>query len=496
MNPANETTPAEEIPTGEISAGEIPRAATVAGADVSQSFTAGSPSLMGLFPCLRHGESRWWLPLSEVSIACLGQVLLSPTANSGKLHQDVLGAIRTDPPLFLFAALQCSVPSADEGDLADWLIENASGRFAGGDAFLGAPVVSESHRQRFQKLRVHYKTLDKSDWMRDAPLWLEVLGPEVPLTWHRQWPTIQWEECGAEPGGAMDGTASSGGFLQQLARASQRYQVLQSAFDDRLHRNKLGALKQLAYGLSHEINNPLANISTRAQQLQRDESDPARNAILERIVEQVYRAHEMIADLMFYANPPAPHRAECDLNALIEEVTSGFSRLGETHSIRLDVELADRPAIVHVDREMMGEAIRGLIKNSAEAIGCGGTIVVSLLRETSVGEASHREGNSSTLPARENTNDSAMEGSTLDDSAGDRKGVWQIHVADSGPGLTMEDRRHAFDPYYSGREAGRGLGLGLCRAYRISKLHGGEIRLSGGPAGCVATISLPEHPAL
>ena len=66
--------------------------------------------------------------------------------------------------------------------------------------------------------------------------------------------------------------------------------------------------------------------------------------------------------------------------------------------------------------------------------------------------------------------------------------MWPIVV----PGLTEHARKHAFDPYFSGREAGRGLGLGLCRAYRIAKLHNGDVRLAGGPTGCVVTMEIPD----
>ena len=115
-------------------------------------------------------------------------------------------------------------------------------------------------------------------------------------------------------------------------------------------------------------------------------------------------------------------------------------------------------AIAFVDRAMILEAIRILLRNSIEAIGSGGTVVVSMQ------EVEADEG----------------------------QGQWQIHVADSGPGLSPEASRHAFDPFYSGREAGRGLGLGLCRAYRVAQLHDATIRLSGGLAGCVATIGIPQ----
>ncbi len=215
----------------------------------------------------------------------------------------------------------------------------------------------------------------------------------------------------------------------------------------------MGALKQLTYGLSHEINNPLANISTRAQQLQRGEEDPTRLAILQRIVDQVYRAHEMISDLMFYANPPSANRQRCDLNQTLLSVTSGFQEEAERQAIRLEVQPLAEAAPAVVDEKMIGEALRALIRNSIDAIGCQGTIVVSLVRHP---------------------------------------GQLMIHVADSGPGLSDYAREHAFDPYFSGREAGRGLGLGLCRAYRIAKLHFGDVTLAGGPIGCVATITLND----
>ncbi len=212
-------------------------------------------------------------------------------------------------------------------------------------------------------------------------------------------------------------------------------------------------MKQLAYGLSHEINNPLANISTRAQQLQRREEDPARAATLQRIVDQVYRAHEMIADLMFYANPPAARFLRVDLGALLSSTVDAYRDEAKRQAIRLELNLAESRLETEADPRMIGEAVGALIRNAIEAIGCQGTIVVSL------------------------------------EDPPDR---WEIHVADSGPGISAKAREHAFDPYFSGREAGRGLGLGLCRAYRIVHLHHGEISLAGGPAGCVATITLAK----
>lgn len=402
---------------------------------------------MGLLPCLRRGSDRWWLPRSAVATEAIAQILLAGGRRS--IDADTVrwieSAISTDPPLLIYAALGWPGDQASVKDLAEWLVDHIGNRVASGDAYLGAPLPDGATHQQWRKLRDHCHTIPLTRWLEDAAAWLEVTGPHVSIAWREQWPTLI--------GDASDPVAAphSDDMLQQLARMMQRQRSLEQSFDTRLHKNKMGALKQLAYGLSHEINNPLANISTRAQQLQRGEEDPTRLAILQRIVEQVYRAHAMIADLMFFANPPAADCQPCDLNLVAREVAEDFGDECERQAIRMEIETPQDPTETAVDKNMVSEALRALIRNSVDAIGCQGTVVVSIVREA---------------------------------------GQIMIHVADSGPGLSDHAREHAFDPYFSGREAGRGLGLGLCRAYRIAKLHEGEVTLAGGPTGCVATIRL------
>ncbi len=411
-------------------------------------------SQMGLLPCLRRGSDRWWLPRSETSTDALARLLLAETRSNDRdeldpaVFHELKQALVSDPAFFIFTALSLpSCESVEVDDLAVWLGQRATGRFASGDAFLGAPNITSDMSRRWRRLTDHYQTLPHQQWLEDAHLWLEVTGPHVSKTWKEQWPALEVESFPERK--APVGNHSC--FLQDLARQVQHQRSLEAAFGDRLHKSKLGALKQLAYGLSHEINNPLANISTRAEQLQRGESDPARTATLQRIIDQVYRAHEMIADLMFYANPPGMQTDQADLKQIMRTIADSFREETERQAIRLEVASPEQPEPLCVDATMVGEAIRALVRNAIDAIGCQGTIVLSL---------DHDE-----------------------DQV-------RIHIADSGPGLSDHARAHAFDPYFSGREAGRGLGLGLCRAYRIAKLHHGEITLAGGPAGCVATISL------
>ncbi|GAA5506442.1 HAMP domain-containing sensor histidine kinase [Novipirellula caenicola] len=433
-----------------------------------------------LLPSLRFESSRWWLPRSLVATECLTGVLLRSHETDllaageqgveGGVSQSpdpitlqrTIAALRTDPPLLIFAAASFPGDSTSLTGLAAWLAENAITPFSEGDAFLGAPVITSAIRSRWSELDAYFRTLPVEQWLAEATLWLEVTGPSVAASWRDRWPSVTFtaaELNGVAPSptpGMAAAEIAAADSLHQLARQMQHTRTLERSFDRRLHTQKLAALKQFAYGLSHEINNPLANISTRAQQLKQGEADPQRSASLQKIVDQVYRAHQMIADLMFYANPPLPETSQCDLNKLVRSVADEFVDEADSLSIRLETETSVDELVLDLDEPMFGEALRVLLRNSIEAIGSSGTIVVSVVSEAT---------------------------------------RILIHVADSGPGLSRAAREHAFDPYFSGREAGRGLGLGLCRAYRIAKLHNADITLAGGAAGCVATITMGRSPA-
>lgn len=227
---------------------------------------------------------------------------------------------------------------------------------------------------------------------------------------------------------------------------------LSERFDEQLNEQKLHSLRQLAYGLSHELNNPLANISTRAQLLRRKSDSSESQRTLDQIVAQAYRGHGMIADLMFYANPPEPDLQRCEILSIVRSVIDEFES-SQSADIRFQWQ-GESECHGNVDAIMIGELIRALVRNSVEAIGESGLVIASV----------------------------RCDADTI-----------TVQIADSGPGLSESARRHAFDPYFSGREAGRGLGLGLCRAYRIAQIHQGTLSLAGGPAGCVATLQIATY---
>lgn len=244
--------------------------------------------------------------------------------------------------------------------------------------------------------------------------------------------------------------------LWQTVQVAIRLESLHIRFSTALESAKREAIYQLAYGLSHEINNPLANIAARARVLAEDESDPQRKFMLAAIVDQAMRGCEMIADLMLVARPPKLDMLELDLGELLRETIEKCRPWATQRSVNLSMECIATDCCVEGDAIALREAIWCLLRNSLEAVTRDGRIEVSI-------------------------------------ECLDRDALLILEFRDSGPGLSAEALEHCFDPYFSGREAGRGLGLGLAKAERIISLHRGRICIANGSAGgCVARIELPK----
>jgi signal transduction histidine kinase len=140
---------------------------------------------------------------------------------------------------------------------------------------------------------------------------------------------------------------------------------------------------------------------------------------------------------------------------LLKTIVESFIQSGLYH-VEWIIREPQEAIWIHSDRDLVVTILEILIQNSLEAIGSQGTIIASL------------------------------------SSRGDH---CEITVQDTGNGLSVETRRHAMDPFYSGRDAGRGIGLGLCKANHFAECLGGELQLEGQTnAGCLAKLKLPISP--
>lgn len=239
-----------------------------------------------------------------------------------------------------------------------------------------------------------------------------------------------------------------GSLVERLLRANR----LEADFAN----EKLSAMKQLAYGASHEINNPLANIATRAQLLLASEKDESRRKHLVTIFQQAMRAHEMISDMMLFAHPPAPRLARVDLTELVPRAVDEFRPFVEQARWTIDAAVQADSLVVSADSNQIIAMLQAIVLNAVESRPAG---KISL----------------ACLPP--------IDGRAV------------VEIRDNGPGVSTEAKNHMFDPFFSGREAGRGLGFGLSKAWTIARLHGGNIRVqSTGPTGTTMAIELPLTP--
>jgi hypothetical protein len=301
-------------------------------------------------------------------------------------------------------------------------------------------------------------------------------------------------------------------LLPGLVASLARLQELETNFNQSLHTAKLDSLKEFAYGAGHELNNPLANIASRAQTLLKDETDPERRRRLAAINTQAFRAHEMLADMMLFARPPQLVRKPIDLVQLIGEVLAELADDAATQQTTLHGPTRTSPISISADPIQLRVALRALCQNSLEALSRGGHVSVEIcLTDTEysatnlplprgegrVGKDSPWRGEGEALPSAQHPHPALSQGERIPSIAPPSSAHVQIVVADNGPGIPPENRQKIFDPFFSGRESGRGLGFGLSKCWRIVTLHGGgiEVKESGGHE-TVFVISLPIEPAV
>lgn len=223
---------------------------------------------------------------------------------------------------------------------------------------------------------------------------------------------------------------------------------------------KLRALAEFAAGAGHEINNPIATIVGHVQLLLAGETDPERRRALLTIGGQAYRIRDMIGDVMLFARPPVPVPRTQNLVDLLREVLQAFSAELRERNIRCHCHCPADEIPVWADPAQLRVVVGQLLKNSLEAVPPGGQI------------------------------DWYVQPVVLEGGPAAR-----FSIRDTGPGLSATSREHLFDPFFSGRQAGRGLGFGLSKCWRIVTQHGGKISVQEPPSGGLElTVDWPASP--
>ncbi len=225
---------------------------------------------------------------------------------------------------------------------------------------------------------------------------------------------------------------------------------------------RLSAVGNLAAGVAHEVRNPLNAISIGLQRLRKEftPGDEEARAEYTRFTEimqaEVGRLNEIVSRFLTLARPSRLTLAEEPLDPLLEELMTLLASQASAQKIRTEVSLQLGEARVRMDRQKLAHAFMNILLNAIQAMPEGGMLSVR-----------------------------AEMGSVSADGRRIR-----VRIADSGPGIAPENLDRIFEPYFTTKEGGTGLGLAL--AYKIVQEHQGTIRAESQPgAGATFTVTLP-----
>ncbi len=207
--------------------------------------------------------------------------------------------------------------------------------------------------------------------------------------------------------------------------------------------DKLSSIGLLAAGVAHEVNTPLAVISTYAQMLAKQISGDAQKApLLEKIARQTFRASEIVNSLLNFSRTAATEFVVLDLNKTITETLTLLEHQMATSGIRTESVLDDTLPRIKGSPGKLQQVFLNLVLNARDAMENGGILSI---------RSTHRDG------------------------------VVRITITDTGSGIAAQHLLRIFDPFFTTKGAKKGTGLGLSVSYGIVREHGGEIEVRSDP---------------
>ncbi|MCW5966410.1 MAG: PAS domain-containing protein, partial [Bryobacterales bacterium] len=220
--------------------------------------------------------------------------------------------------------------------------------------------------------------------------------------------------------------------------------------------DKLTSIGVLAAGVAHEVNTPLAVISSYSQMLAKQLADDEKKAgILDKIAKQTFRASEIVNSLLSFSRTATTSFQSTHLNSVVEETLVLIGPQLQKAKVELEKRMADDLPNIRGNAGKLQQVFLNLFLNARDAMPAGGILSI--------------------------------------ESSFDKENVY-VRVADSGQGIPPEIASRIFDPFYTTKVPGKGTGLGLSISYGIVREHGGIIEVSSRPGdGAVVTLTIPRE---
>ena len=229
---------------------------------------------------------------------------------------------------------------------------------------------------------------------------------------------------------------------------------LQRLNEQLIRAEKLAAMGTLAAGVAHEVNNPLASISSLVQMMraQAGHSDETRER-LNLISAQIERINQVTRDMTNFARSRPAAKQNVDVNAIVASAVqlANFDKAFQT--LTIERRLANDLPTVFADDDQLQQVFLNLLLNARDAMPDGGNLTIQSLQ---------------------------------------KDGQVTVEIADSGTGIGTDEAKHIFDPFFTTKPAGRGTGLGLAVCYGIVTAHNGRIEVvPNEPCGSIFRVILP-----
>ncbi|MCA9246977.1 MAG: hypothetical protein KDA42_07680 [Planctomycetales bacterium] len=214
----------------------------------------------------------------------------------------------------------------------------------------------------------------------------------------------------------------------------------------------LATVAQLATGVAHEVRNPLTSIKLLVQNQLQTARVPTLCEDLKVIEEEIRRMESTLNSFLDFARPTPPQRKPLELSGVVDRTLALLDgRIGK-QNVRVQFETPVEPLQVHADAEQLRQVLLNLSLNAIEMMPRGGTLDIHIQR----------------------CHDHHV----------------CLEVADTGPGIAKENMSKMFQPFFTTRETGVGLGLVISR--RIAQDHGGDLLFKNRPeGGACFTLRLP-----
>ena len=255
-----------------------------------------------------------------------------------------------------------------------------------------------------------------------------------------------------KPGNLPETSELALSFNAMLDSLEKSGKALEQANREMVKQKTLAEMGKFSMIIAHEIKNPLGIIKSSVDLLKNDVADKENNLMIRYIEDEIRRINRLIEEFLLFSKPAMPNFREVDLNGMLAEGINRFEIQFNGNETRISSDIPETPCYANGDPDLLMRAIGNVLKNAAEANERKGQVTVRV-------------------------------------NCTEQK--WILEIIDEGDGINPRDSGRIFEPFYTTRA--KGTGLGLAYAAQIVANHNGVIKAenrSSSP-GAVFTIELP-----